>query len=149
MTYTKISNAPQGGEASAEFELDLRGYVSGIVLGMDWDHDDRTASWTSITFAGQGASLYWYTWDGWFDGYLDPGSYHATFTEWTGANQGHLSRSLDLAVSQGQASSITNVILDESGIPIPEISSYFVLILAAFTASLGGLYFVQRRRNRD
>ena len=47
VTYTKISNAPQGGEASAEFELDLRGYVSGLVLGMDWDHNVRTVSWAS------------------------------------------------------------------------------------------------------
>jgi hypothetical protein len=117
-TYTKISNAPQGGGASAEFELDLRGYVSGLVLGMDWDHDVRTIGWASVTFTASGTSVYWYTWDGFFDGYLDANNYRATITEWTSGNEGHLSRSLDLSVSLGQANSLTNLILDESGIPI-------------------------------
>ena len=118
VTYTQISNAPQGGAASAEFELDLRGYVSGLVLGMDWDHDVRTMSWASVTFTTSGGSIYWYTWDGFFDGYLDPNNYRATVMEWTSGNEGHLSRSLNIPVSLGQANSITNLVLDESGIPI-------------------------------
>jgi hypothetical protein len=148
VTYTKISNAPQGGEASAEFELDLRGYVSGLILGMDWDNNVRTVSWASIAFTSSGTSLYWYTWDGFFDGYLDPSNYHALITEWTSANQGHMSRSLDLSVSLGQANSVTNVVLDESGIPIPETPGYSALLLTTLTLSLGALYFGRRRRSR-
>ena len=145
-TLTKISNAPQGGEASAVFELDLRGYVSGIVLGMDWDHDVRTLSWTSVAFNSGSTSLYEYTWDGFFDGYLDPGNYHVTITEWTSANEGHLSRSLDLSVSQGQANNLANLILDESGIAIPESPSFYVLLLTTFTVSVLLLRF-RRKRN--
>jgi hypothetical protein len=144
--YTKILNAAQGGEASAEFELDLRGHVSGLVLGMNWDQNTRTLSWTSVTFQNDAGKIYWYTWDGWFDGYLDAGNYLTTVTEWTNGNEGHLSRSLNLTVSQGQTGSVTNVILDESGIPIPETSAYPALVLIAFSMSVGALYLSRRRR---
>ncbi len=143
---TKILNAPQGGEASAEFELDLRGHVSGLVLGMNWDRNTRTPSWTSITFQNDAETIYWYTWDGWFDGYLDAGNYQTTITEWTNVNEGHVSRFLTLTVSQGQAGSVTNVILDESGIPIPETSSYPTFLLTAAAISLGAVSFSRGRR---
>lgn len=145
LTYPKISNAPQGGEASAEFELDRRGYVSGLILGLDWDQGVRTLSWTSVTFKVNDAAIYWYTWDGWFDGYLNAGRYRATITEWT-ANKGHLSSSLNVTVSQGQANSITNVILGESGVPIPETAAYPALLAATFTISLGAFFIRKRKR---
>jgi hypothetical protein len=147
-TFPRISNAPQGGEASDEFELDLRGYVSGLILGMDWDQDARTLSWTSIAFNSGSTSLYWYTWDGFFDGYLDPGSYHATITEWTNANEGHLSRSLDLSVSLGQANNLANIVLDESGIAIPESPSSYVMLLATFALSVLVLRIRWKRRRK-
>lgn len=144
-TYTKISNAPQGGEASAEFELDLRGYVQGLVLGMDWDYGVRTTSWTSIQFNANSTSYSWYSWDGWFDGYLDPGTYQVTFTEWTNGNEGHKTYNLTMAVSPGQSNAAVNVILQESGIPIPELSATYTTLFVTLTASLGLLYSSHRR----
>lgn len=153
ITYTKISNAPQGGEASAVFELDLRGYVSGIVVGMNWDQDTRTMSWISVTFNPSGSSYYWYTLDGLFEGYLNPGHYTANITEWTNANQGHVSQSISITVSPGQ-SSRNNYILTESGIPIPEAPAPIALLLATLATALFVLYSCQKpwrrgsRRNR-
>jgi hypothetical protein len=145
-TYTRISNAPQGGEASAEFELDLRGYVQGLVLGMDWDYGVRTTSWTGIQFKANSTSYNWYSWDGWFDGYLAPGMYHVTLTEWTTGNEGHKTYNLDMAVSPGQSNSAINLMLEESGIAIPELSATYTTLVVTLTTSLGLLYFSRKRR---
>ena len=147
-TFPEISNAAQGGEASVIFELDLKGFVSGLVLGLNWDNGVRTMSWASVTFAGEGTSLYWYTWDGLYEGYLNPGRYNVTITEWTNANQGHVSQSIDLTVNTGQRSKANDVILEESGIPIPETSTYTTLLLTALTVTLVVVYFGKQRSNR-
>src|SRR5208337_2282092 len=52
-----------------------------------------------------------------FDGYLDPGLYQMTITEWI-HNEGHFSQQLSVSVSPGEVSTSTTVILIESGIPI-------------------------------
>ena len=87
--FLSISNAPLSGEASAEFEVDKRGYEQGIILGMNWDDHTRTMSWVTIQIVDSASyQYYWYTWDGWFDGYLNPGPYQVTITEWN-QNEGH------------------------------------------------------------
>jgi hypothetical protein len=141
--FIRVSNAPLSGEASAVFELDLRGYIQGIVLGMNWDDATRTVSWANLQIEDNSSyQYYWYTWDGWFDGYLNPGSYQVTIREWTG-NQGHLPINFVLNVSPGEQSRSLNFILEESQIPIPELpdvsSVAFVLIIAA-------CLILQRRR---
>ncbi|HUO42492.1 MAG TPA: hypothetical protein VMU35_05905, partial [Methylomirabilota bacterium] len=114
-----VSNVWQGGEASAIFELDQRGLVQGTVLAMNWDNEDREASWITLAFTQNSSSYqyYWYTWDGFFDGYLDPGLYQMTITEWI-HNEGHFSQQLSVPVSPGENSKSTTIILEESGIPI-------------------------------
>ena len=146
--YAQVSNAPQGGEASAEFELDLRGYVSGLVLAMNWKQDIRTTSWVTVRFDSNGNSIYWYDWEGFFDGYLDPGLYHTTFTEWE-TNEGHVSQSLDITVNTGQSSHATNVILEESNIPIPETSTYVAILMITLTISLLALRLSRGRKRRQ
>ena len=133
--FIRVSNAPLSGEASAEFELDLRGYIQGIVLGMNWDDATRTISWANLQIVDNSSyQYYWYTWDGWFDGYLNPGTYQVTIREWSGS-QGHVPINFVLNVSPGEQSSSLSFILEESQIPIPELpdvsSVAFVLIIAA------------------
>ncbi len=138
-TYTQIPNAMQGSQASVEFELDLRGYVQGIVLGLDWNDAARTVSWATIPFKVGSTTYYWYTWDGWFDGYLDPGDYQTAVTEWTSRDEGHKSIGLDLTVSAGQINRATIVTLEESQIPIAEFIAFpaFTLTVVATLLVLG------------
>jgi hypothetical protein len=125
------------------FELDLRGYVQGIVLGMNWDDATRTISWASLQIEVYSSyQYYWYTWDGWFDGYLNPGNYQATIRIWSN-NQGYLPIGFLLPVSLGEQSRSLNFILTESQIPIPELTYVSVVALALVT---GTCLIVYRRR---
>jgi len=142
--YTKISNVVQGGEASVEFEMDLRGYVQGVVLGLDWDDATRTMSWASIEIKSGSTGYNWYTWDGWFDGYLDPGNYQAKVTEWTSQSEGHRTYEFVLNVSEGQSGRAT-IMLDQSGIAIPEFISALPVVFMTFTLALTGLRSRQKR----
>jgi hypothetical protein len=141
--FDLILNAPLSGEASAEFEVDRRGYIQGIILGMNLDDQTRTMSWVTVELVdSSGYQYYWYTWDGWFDGYLNPGTYHATITEWN-HNEGHQQIMFTLNVNQGEENDALNYILEESQIPIPELPTIplTILIVGAVTASL-----LERRR---
>ena len=133
--FRSVFNAPLSGKASAEFELDLRGYVQGTILGLNWENDVRTMSWTSLQVVDKsGYQYYWYTWDGWVDGYLNPGTYQATITEWA-TNQGHAPIKFVLPVSAGQRARALNFILVESNIPIPEFSTTYLIILSVGIAA--------------
>jgi len=145
--YAKIPNAPQGGGASIEFELDLRGYVQGLVLGMDWDDATRTMSWTSVQIKSGSTSYNWYTWDGWFDGYLDPGTYQERVTEWTNRAEGHQTQELMLAVSEGQRGTQT-IILSETGIAIPELPSPLLIITVTMALAVAGTLSRRTRGNK-
>ena len=144
--FLRIRNAPLGGEASAEFGLELRGYVQGIILGMNWDDDVRTISWASLQIVDSSSyQYYWYTWDGWFDGYLNPGTYQASVTEWT-HNEGHTQAKFILKVSPGEQDMSNNFILTKSQIPIPEFTGVPLSILSlGITACLAQF---NRRRKR-
>jgi hypothetical protein len=133
--YTTIPNAPQGGEASVEFELDLRGYVQGLVLAFDWNDAIRTTSWAAIQVRTASTTYYWYSWDGWFDGYLDPGRYNATAIEWTTQDEGHKSYNFPLTISPGQSNRAIKITMYEGWIPIPEFTS--VLPIMIMTLALG------------
>jgi hypothetical protein len=142
--FIRVSNAPLAGEASSEFELDLRGYIQGIVLGMNWDDATRTISWASLQIEDNSSyQYYWYTWDGWFDGYLNPGNYQATIGVWSN-NQGYLPVGFVLPVSLGEQSKSLNFILTEGQIPIPELTYVSALTLALVTATC--LIVYRRRR---
>jgi hypothetical protein len=124
--------------------VDNRGYVQGIILGLNWDSQTRTMSWATAEIVdGSGYQYYWYTWDGWFDGYLNPGSYQATISEWN-HNEGHEQTKFTLNVNQGERNDLLNFILDESQIPIPELSAIPLTALMIFVATA----FTTRRRHR-
>jgi hypothetical protein len=48
----QVAPAHESGEASAIFEVDLNGFVSGNVLGTTYANDFRTQSWATINVAG-------------------------------------------------------------------------------------------------
>jgi hypothetical protein len=131
--FIRILNAPLTGEASDVFELDLRGYIQGIVLGMNWNDATRTMSWVYLQIEdSSGYQYYWYTWDGWFDGYLNPGTYQVTIREWTGS-QGYLPINFALTVTRGEQSRTLSFTMTESHIPIPDsFPSAFALIIATW-----------------
>ena len=144
--YAKIFNTAQGGEASIVFELDQRGYVQGTVLGLNWDDGVRTVSWATIQIKSGSSTYYWYTWDGWFDGYLDSGHYELTAIEWTDLNEGHQAYSFNLEVSPGQFSTSPDIILYESGIPIPEFPAILPVLFLIFSSSLAILKLKRHER---
>ena len=142
--FALVLNAPLSGEASAEFEVDRRGYIQGVVLGMNWDDATRTMSWVTVKIVdSSGYQYYWYTWDGWFDGYLDPGTYQTTITEWN-HNEGHQQLAFILNVNPGEQNSALNYILPETQIPIPETTTVPLTIIASFATAL----FLMRKRKR-
>jgi len=134
--YTTIPNAPQGGEASVEFELDLRGYVQGLVLAFDWNDAIRTVSWAAIQIRTGSTTYNWFSWDGWFDGYLDPGRYNTTVTEWTIQNEGHKSYNFPLTISPGQSNGAIKITMDESWIPIPELPAALPIMIMTLALSI-------------
>jgi hypothetical protein len=48
----QISGAHNSGEASAIFEVDLNGFVSGNMLAFTWSNEFRPLSWGTVTVAG-------------------------------------------------------------------------------------------------
>jgi subtilase family serine protease len=102
-------------------------------------------SWTRLEIVDtSGYQYYWYTWDGWVDGYLDPGTYQATITEWN-HNEGHRQVAFTLNVNQGEQNNALNFILLESQIAIPELTSVPLMVVGAIAAAL---LVAGRRRRR-
>jgi hypothetical protein len=124
--------------------MDLRGYVQGTVFGMNWDDEARTISWANIGITSGANTYNWYTWDGWFDGYLDPGAYQAKIAEWTNGGAGHQVYQFALKVTAGQSGTET-ITLIESNIAIPEFTNALPL---AFTALTFTLIALRPRRSR-
>jgi len=145
--YAVIPNAAQSSEASVQFELDQRGYVQGSVHAFDWSQATRTVSWAMLRFNSADKTYFWYTWDGWFDGYLDAGEYDLTVSEWTIRNEGHSAEQLHLVVSAGQSNQALTLTLEESGIPIPELRSLATAMLLVFSFAATALSHLRRRRN--
>jgi hypothetical protein len=114
------------------------------VLGLNWDDGVRTVSWATIQIKSGSSTYYWYTWDGWFDGYLDSGHYELKAIEWTDLNEGHQAYSFNLEVSPGQFSTSPDIILYESGIPIPEFPAILPVLFLIFSSSLAILKFKRR-----
>jgi len=141
-----IPNAHLGAEASAIYELDKRGYISGNVYGFTWANDFRTQSWNTIQFASATGNQTFSTWtrDGFYDAYLDAGQYNMQVIAWTpSGNQGFTTVSQSLTISSGQSSSGVSFQLERSNIPVPEFTSIAVVAFSALAASL---YVLRRRR---
>jgi len=147
--YTRIPNAVLGSEASVEFELELRGYVRGTVVGLDWNDAARTISWGTIRVTEDSRVQYWYTWDGWFDGYLDPGTYQVDMVEWTSLGEGHMPISFRITVSPGQSNLAISLLLNQGGIPIPEMSPFSLTLLIALLSIIGSIWFRRHQGRID
>jgi len=135
----QISNAHLSGEASAIFEVDLNGLVSGNALAFTWSNEFRPVSWYSVNVVGaSGASWNFYTYDGIYEAYLPPGTYKFTI-----GGPGVTAQTFSVVVSPGQSGVGQNVYLNQSGVPVPEFSAIGVVAFSALAASL---YLLRRRR---
>jgi len=72
----KLSAAPAGGETSSIFKLDKRGYIEGSILGFTVDNQLRSISWAGVEADTKNYNVTQYSWDGYYEMYLDPGSYN-------------------------------------------------------------------------
>jgi hypothetical protein len=136
----QISNAHNSGEASAIFEVDLNGFVSGSVVGFTYAGDFRTISWGSVVITaasgavvGSGSTI-----DGLVGGYLPAGNYKFTVTV-----PGYAPQTFAYSVTSGQTGAGLNVYLQQNQIPVPEFSTVAVVAFSALAASL---YILKRRR---
>jgi hypothetical protein len=136
----QIANTHLSGEASAIFEVDLNGLVTGNALAFSWSNEFRPLSWGLVNVVGAqgGAGWNFYTFDGVYEAYLPPGMYQFTIS-----GPGYATQSWSVAVSSGQTGTGQNMYLEESNIPVPEFSG---LAIAAVSALAASLYVLRRRR---
>jgi hypothetical protein len=138
----QISNAHNSGEASAIFEVDLNGLVTGNAFAFNWANEFRTLSWATVSVTGApgsaGSPWNFYTLDGNYQAYLPPGTYQFTIT-----SPGFASQTYSVAVSSGQTGTGYNMYLQQSNIPVPEFSG---LVIAAIAALAASVYVLRRRR---
>ncbi len=136
----QISNAHLSGEASAIFEVDLNGLVSGNALAFTWSNEFRPLSWGLVNVVGASGGAGWnfYTYDGYYEAYLTPGTYKFTIT-----SPGYASQSWSVSVSAGQTGTGQNLYLQQNNIPVPEFSG---IAIVAFSALAASLYLLRRRR---
>jgi hypothetical protein len=136
----QIAGTHNSGEASAIFEVDLNGFVSGSVLAFTWSNEFRTLSWgtISVTGASGGATWNFYTYDGIYQAYMPTGNYKFTISQ-----PGYAPQTWSVSVSPGQVGTGQNVYLEQSNIPVPEFSGIAVVAFSALAASV---YLLKRRR---
>ena len=139
-----IPNAHLGSEASAIYELDKRGFISGNIMAFTWSNELRTESWLTLqaTTANGTQPFTQYSWDAHYEMYLDQGDYDLSVYAWdANANQGYKTVSAAIHVSDGQ-SSILTFQLEESKIPVPEFKALGVSIASVLVVS----FYVLRRK---
>ena len=96
---SRTHTAPTGGEASAVFKLDKRGYIEGQLLGFTNDNQLRTISWAQVDAKTSSYNITQYSWDGYYEMYLDPGIYNITL-----AIEGYNALQTNVSISPGQVS---------------------------------------------
>ncbi len=135
----QIAGTHNSGEASAIFEVDLNGFVSGNMLAFTWSNEFRTLSWGTISVTGaSGATWNFYTYDGIYEAFLPTGNYKFSISE-----PGYAPQTWSASVSSGQTGTGQNVYLEQSNIPVPEFSGVAVVAFSALAASV---YLLKRRR---
>jgi hypothetical protein len=136
----QISNAPNSGEASAIYEVDVNGLVSGNALAFTWSNELRPLSWglVNVVPASGMGSWNFYTYDGQYQAYLAPGRYKFTISM-----PGIASQTFAVSVSSGQTGTGYNMYLEESNIPVPEFS---IIAIPTFSALAAAVYVLRRRR---
>ena len=134
-----LPNGHLSGDVSGEWEVDLRGYLSGTVVGFTWSGEFRTQSWATVAILGADNFTYnSYSFDGIYEFFTAPGAYKMTIS-----NPGYTSQAFPISVSSGQSTQGGNIFLQESQIPIPEFTG---LAVVAFSALAASLYLLRRRR---
>jgi hypothetical protein len=145
-----ISGTHNSGEASAIFEVDLNGFVTGDVLAFTWSNEFRPLSWGAITVTGAGlpsSGLSLYTFDGEYQAYLPtPGIAGSSAFTFTLNAPGYAPYSWTSQVPVGSTGTGVNVYLEQSNIPVPEFNAAPLAIIA-FAALAASLYILRRRRN--
>jgi hypothetical protein len=133
-----LPNARLGGGASAIFILDLRGYVAGAVYYLNWDDQQRTTSFATVTFtnAEQRLEVVVYSYDGFYDTYVPAGDYNVTVSAWAAARRAPLVVSNRLHVAEAQSATGTNFYLSayavaETDSPVRlTIEGLFIIVIA-------------------
>jgi hypothetical protein len=135
----QIAGTHNSGEASAIFEVDLNGFISGGVYAFNWANEFRTLSWGTVSVTGAtGATWPFYTFDGIYEAFLPPGTYKFVISA-----PGYGALTFPLSVSPGETSTAANAFLEQNQIPVPEFSGVAVVAFSALAASL---YLLRRRR---
>jgi hypothetical protein len=140
----QISGTHNSGEASAIFEVDLNGFISGNTLAFTWSNEFRTLSWGAISVVGapinaaNATGMNFYTYDGIYQAYLPPGQYKFTIS-----SPGYVSQTWSVSITPGETGTGQNVYLEQTNIPVPEFSTAAVV---AFSALAGSVYLLKRRR---
>jgi hypothetical protein len=136
----QIANAHNSGEASAIFDVDLNGLVSGNALAFTWSNEFRSLSWGLVNVVGAPGTtpMNFYTFDGVYQAFLAPGTYKFTIS-----SPGIASQTMTIAVSSGQSAFGVNTYLEESNIPVAEFSG---LAIAAISALAASVYVLRHRR---
>jgi hypothetical protein len=145
----QISGAHNSGEASAIYEVDLNGLVSGNALAFTWSNEFRPLSWGTLTVTGAGllsTGLNFYTYDGVYEAYLPStrGSAGSVFYTFSLNAPGYAPQTWKGAVSPGQTGKGQNLYLEQTNIPVPEFSTLTILTFTALAASV----YVLRRKDR-
>jgi hypothetical protein len=146
-----ISGTHNSGEASAIFEVDLNGFVTGDVLAFTWSNEFRPLSWGAITVTGAGlpsSGLSLYTFDGEYQAYLPNGGASAGSNAFTFTLNapGYAPYSWTSQVPVGSTGTGVNAYLEQSNIPVPEFNAAPLAIIA-FAALAASLYILRRRRH--
>ena len=138
----QISGTAPGGEASAAFEVDLNGLVSGTVLGFTSSDEFRPVSWATILATTTTGATYtsFSIYDGFYEGYLQPGPYTFAINA-----RGYSPQSWNATISPGQKQLGENLNLHENNTPVPELYLPAITALSAVSASL---LILERKRRR-
>ena len=141
----QIAGTHNSGEASAIFEVDLNGFVSGNVFAFTWSNEFRTLSWGTISVTGSASAatnsstgMSFYTYDGIYEAYLPPGQYSFTITA-----PGYAPQTWSVSITPGETGTGQNVYLEQTNIPVPEFSA---VAIVAFSALAASLYVLRRKR---
>lgn len=135
------------GISTVVFEMDLLGRISGVTYTRNYMGDFRAGSWLTNTLEGASATYSTYTYDGLYWQYIQPESYvnsMALIPPGTGA--GYTEQSRIVVTTWGGETAGQDFYLEESGIPIPELSAKGVL---AFISTIGAAIVLLRRSVRQ
>jgi hypothetical protein len=141
----QILNAHMSGEASIETSLNLRGLVRGTVVGSTFDVGARTISWAQINFTNPNITETHYSYDGFYEAYLNGGNYNLTVTAWTNKGEAYRQISFAVTIPDGSRTSV-NIFLDRSGVPIPEVEGTSLLLIPILASAIGTISSLRAKK---